>query len=405
MLSTNQSFYLRFNVALSFFVISAAYGWLLRLQRIIAIPLNYSNILQAHSHVTFLGWGFLAVISIITYVYFSKNQTNSLYKYPFWIMTMSLIGMLISFPIQGYKLFSIILLTIFLLTSYIYLWQLFKAIRKQNSYSVRFIKTGIIYYYLSSLAIWAIAIISVKIGKNDLYHNAIYFYLHFLYNGFFVFSLFGLFLRYFENKNIILPKKVLHPFYVLTNIACIPAYALSLLWNNMPDYVVIIGFFAAILQLVSLFYLRNIIKILKSVIQEMSSLLKIILALVLGAYYSKILLQFMSAFPIISYKAVLYKPYFLIGYIHLFTLGFMSLFLFLLYAMFTKKRLHKSGMYLFITGILLSEVLLFFQGGMLLFQEKTIPNFEKIMWMVSFLMPLGLMLLLFHEIKLNKRKN
>jgi hypothetical protein len=364
---------------------------------------NPNSFVQAHSHVTFLGWGFLAAVSFVTVIFFPKHFSKKGYLYPFWIMVTSLVGMLISFPLQGYKLYSIVFLSVFLFTSYVYLWKLYAELKGNRKYSAKFIRTGILYYYLSSMAIWAIAIISVKIGKNDLYHYAIYFYLHFLYNGFFVFTLFGLLVKYLEKVSSRFPKKEIGLFYLLTNIACIPAYTLSLVWNNMPVYIVALGFLAAILQLFSLFYLWKFIKIFWNSIKATDKILPLVAILVLIAYFTKIVLQLVSAFPELASIAVLYKPYFVIGYIHLFTLGFMSLFLFLIYVVYTQRNLYNWGMSLFILGVIGSETLLFLQGGLLYLQEKSISNLDMILLILSFLMPLGLLLIYIRQMSFLKK--
>lgn len=312
-------------------------------------------------------------------------------------MLASIVGMLISFPLQGYKFFSISSLSLFLLASYVYLWGTLKTLKSKKTVSTKFIRTGIYYYYLSSMAIWAIAFITVKIGKTDLYYNAIYFYLHFLYNGFFFFSLIGLFLGYIESKKIQTSTKMINSFFVLMNLACIPTYALSLLWNKMPLYVVVIGFIGASLQVIALLYFWKIAKDFWKLIQIEIKLIKILSLIVILSLFLKILMQFAGAFPKITMQATVYKPYLVIGYIHLFTLGFMSLIIFLIYILLTGKKIQQWGLYLFIAGVVLSEILLFSQGAYLLLQQKTIHNFEVIMWMVSTLMPMGLLLLLLKQ--------
>ncbi len=380
----------RIHIAILFFFISAAYGFLLRWQKLSSIPFNYRDILQAHSHVTFLGWGFLALISVVTYVFMPELVKKPFIKYSYWVMSGSIIGMLISFPLQGYKLFSILFLSIFLLSSYVYLWQLYTLLKTKNTFAIKFIRTGILYYYLSSVAIWVIPIISIRLGKIDLYHNAIYFYLHFLYNGFFVFTLFGMLVYYMQSLKLPIAKRNLSLFYLLTNLACLPAYALSLLWNEMPFYSIAIGFFGAVLQVISLLYLWRIIKVFIASTSLKNKLLKLITIVVIGSYFLKVLMQFAGSFPEITLHAVHYKPYFVIGYIHLFTLGFMSLFLFLLFKLFFNLGISKWGISLFILGVVSSEVLLFSQGFLAFFCQKNINNYDLIMLMASFLMPLGL---------------
>ncbi len=401
---TNQTYFNQIKIALFFFLVSALYGWSLRLYKVTDfITIDYKSILQAHSHVTFLGWGFLAVISSIGLVYYPKKLESSSYlKGLFVAMFTMLLGMLISFPIQGYKLFSILFLSVFLITSYLYLIVILKELKPNKTYSSRFIKTGIYYYFLSSLAIWVIAIVTIKFGKTILYYNSIYFYLHFLYNGFFVFTLFGLLMKYIEQKQIAIKEKYVNYFYVFTNIACVPAYALSLLWTEVPTVLYYIGFIAGFFQLISLFYLYKVNSVfLKTLV---SKHLRFISIFVLTSYFLKVVMQFFSVFPVVIEKAVQLKPYFIIGYLHLFTLGFMSLFIILLVLLHSKVKWNVLGVNLLILGILLSEFLLFFQGVLVAFLTIGIPSVDSVLLVVSGLMPLGL-LLIFGKLVLYNHKN
>ena len=386
----------RIKIARIFFIISAIYGLVLRLYSIVDfIPVEYKNILQSHSHVTFLGWGFLAVISIIGYVYHPKEFVESKYlKFLFYLMTFTLVGMLISFPLQGYKVFSIIFLSIFLITSYLYLVNILKLLKPLNILSVKYVKTGIFYYFFSSLAIWTIAIIFAKIGKGEFYYNSVYFYLHFLYNGFFVFVLFGLLIKYFEDQKIEFNNVSAKKFYWFTNIAVIPAYTLSVLWiKDVPNYLYYIGFIAMILQIISLYYLFDLSK---SLIKSLKiKHIKTIVYFVLVSYFLKVVLQFFSTFPQIVEQALQYKTYLIIGYLHLYTLGFMSMFIILLLKLHPKKKLNKLGINLLMIGIFLSEFFLFFQGGLLIFYDVLIPKLRIILFVVSALMPLGLLIVHF----------
>ncbi len=396
-----KTFFYQYRIALFFFVVSAIYGWTMRLYKVTdVLSIPYRNILQAHSHVTFLGWGFLAVISLVGIVFYPKIQQTSKYlKTIFGIMTATLLGLLISFPWQGYKLFSIIFLSSFLIASYFYLARILKILKINTTMSSRFIKAGIWYYYLSSIGIWAIAYIVSNYGKIDLYYNAIYFYLHFLYNGFFTFVLFGLMIKFIENRTNTISKYILW-FYWLTSISCIPAYTLSLLWKESSSYVVFTAFVAAFIQVISLLFF---VKIARFFIVLLKTKLETWLTyFIFIAYFIKITIQFLSAFPIVVKEAMLYKSYFIIGYIHLYTLGFMSLFILLLTINFTPIKINKNGLILLVMGIILSEFLLFSQGLLLSIVEVGIENFDFWLLSVSSLLPLGILVLL---IKLKKEGN
>jgi hypothetical protein len=156
--------------AFALFILSALYGLLLRWNFAFPFKLDYQNFLQSHSHVAFLGWGYIATIGAIVYYFIPKITFKKGYKLVLIIILVSLTLMLVSFPLGGYKVFSIILLSVFGIASYVISYLLLKDI-KGNSTAVKLIKYGIYYYLLSSLATWFLAGVLVTQGKTDLYYN------------------------------------------------------------------------------------------------------------------------------------------------------------------------------------------------------------------------------------------
>jgi len=399
-MSTKQ-FYITiyFRIALLFFFVSAVYGWMMRLQHVLTIPkFIYGHFLQAHSHVTFLGWGFIATISLVVYAFAPELIQRKKQRISFLIIIITLIGMLISFPVQGYKLFSILFLSIYLLTSYVIIWDVYKALRNDKDLPSLFIKTGIIYYYLSSIAIWAIPVISLKIGKGELYQNAIGFYTHFLYNGFFVFILFGLLFKYLDSSNVKL-NKLLKQFYNYTNYAMFPVFFLVLYMNeSYSNTVVLLALVGVILQLISLKFIISFLQ-KTSINNDFPKTLKWTSYVVFIAFVFKLIIQFLSAFPSLFNEALSFKSYFVIGYIHLFTLGFMSLFILILYQLFSKKELSKTGIFFFSVGVILSELTLFTEGTLSMYAISSLPFYNKLILFASTLMPLGIAFVLIKVLK------
>ncbi|MCK5867256.1 MAG: hypothetical protein KAG14_02565, partial [Mycoplasmataceae bacterium] len=101
------------NIALGYFLIIALLGTLLRLFFVTNIPLHYKHIVHAHSHVALLGWIYTALTSLIYFCYLKEHQIQKKYNTLFWFTQVTIIGMLISFPIIGYALYSIIFSTLF----------------------------------------------------------------------------------------------------------------------------------------------------------------------------------------------------------------------------------------------------------------------------------------------------
>ena len=281
------------------------------------------------------------------------------------------------------------------LVSYVVSFKILKDI-EGSSYAVKFIKYGIYYYLLSSLATWFLAYVLITQGKTDLYYNTIYFYLHFLYNGFFVFALFGLLFKVFEQKGIKVSLTYLKGFFSYLNIACIPAYALSVLWSTSTNFIYVIAFAAALLQLFSLLYL---IKLMLPVVKSLAwkKLFKYLLYIVLVAYFLKVVIQVSSAFPVIVQASLALKPFLIVGYLHLFTLAFMSIFIFLILFNLKKLKINnliaQVGIHTFIVGVFLSETLLLLHGLLLFVKLNPIPHYNLLLLISSFFVVLGIVLL------------
>ncbi|GGK49673.1 MULTISPECIES: hypothetical protein [Flavobacteriaceae] len=380
--------------ALLLFIFSAIYGLILRWN--FAFPsalISYKNLLQGHSHVAFLGWGYLAAIYGVLKLFIPKEKRNlSIYKVTISIIIITITLMLFSFILSGYKVFSIVLLSVFGVATYVLFFRILKDL-KGKSTSTIMVKYGIYYYLISSLATWFLAFVIVTQGKTNLYYNSVYFYLHFLYNGFFVFTLFGLLFKILKNQKIIISTLLKKYFFIFLNLACIPAYILSVLWSTTSLTFNVIGFLASFLQLISLLFLFKILK--QALVQiNWSYTSKLLLKVAIIAYSFKILTQLASSFPYFVEKSLALKPYFIIGYLHLFTLGFMSVLLLLilkqLKTIYSNSVILKVGIGFFLTGITFTELLLFLQGFLLLMNQKLIPNYTIILLIFSFFIVVGI---------------
>lgn len=376
-----------FLIPLVFFAFSAGLGLLIRYGQVYG-PLftGLQNLLQAHSHVTFLGWGFLAVLLLI-HDYF-EIPFDKKYKGLWSILVLSVMGLLIFFPIFGYTLIPITFLVLFLLASYFYLGRLLRGIKGAKGFEYSLLRFGIYYYFLSSLAVWFVPVVLLKFGKNILYYDLVYFYLHFLYNGFFVFVLFSLFIKSllldrtdFEYQHI---KKGL----ILLNLAVVPTFFLSVYWHTSNSIVVAVGAAGAVIQLLALLFLS------KGLIRSKAAMFSAQLIYLIAAIFTiKIVLQFLSAHPALAQKAIGLKPFFVVGYLHLFTIGFLSLIIFWLMKLNTSIA-NKSGLVLLIFGFAVTEVLLFYQGSAIWFDLPPVEYFYTLLLWGSFSMFLGIMLIL-----------
>ncbi len=109
-------------IALLYFLMIALLGVWLRLFFVFRMPdgFNFNNFLHAHSHTALLGWIYMGLTTLIYRMYVDEGAKKRNYRWIFLLANISALGMLISFPIQGYALYSISFSTLYLITSYIF---------------------------------------------------------------------------------------------------------------------------------------------------------------------------------------------------------------------------------------------------------------------------------------------
>ncbi len=349
-------------------------GVILRLFLIIDIPINYKFIKHTHSHIALLGWAYTALTTLIYYLYLKEKPITRKYYKLFWATQFTLIGMLISFPITGYALLSIIFSTLFLIASYWFFWFVNKHIstvqKETNSYKL--IRVGLWFMVISSIGPWILGVIMNTLGGASIWYRiSIYFYLHFQYNGWFVITLFGVFFYILEQKHISISKKYFNRFFWLMIISVVLTFMLSVLWAKPHSIIYYIGTLGAFMQILSLWYfikLLNSSKIKISISLYILNLLKLVFFL----FIIKIGLQFLGSFRSFS-NVIAVNIDLVIGYLHWTFLGVVSISIFAFLHHFNLILLSKKNIQLYVFGFFLTEVLIFYKG-FIYWKNKTLPN-------------------------------
>ncbi|MCK5677459.1 MAG: hypothetical protein KAH72_03190, partial [Flavobacteriaceae bacterium] len=170
-------------------------------------------------------------------------------------------------------------------------------------------------------------------------------------------------------------------------------FGLSTLWlkPTLPFYAV--AFFGALFQIIAFILLIKGQK-LQQYFTNKLSLNLFVLSLI--AYILKIIFQIFASFENVQSFINLTVTSSVIGFIHLVMLGFFTLFFISIFI--EEKKLKTSytlkiGIYLLVSGIVLSEALLFIQSITIYFYQESISNYFDILFWVSFLMPLGITLI------------
>ncbi|MBE7660301.1 hypothetical protein [Tenacibaculum finnmarkense] len=352
-------------IAIGYFILIAFLGVLLRVFAVIDLPINYRFMVHAHSHVALLGWVYTALTTLIFKLYLDKKTLHTRYKQLFWATQITIIGMLISFPFTGYAFFSIVFSTLFLIASYFFGYLFFKhssTIQKQTN-SYKCIRIALWFMIISSLGPWALGIIIKTVGSgSSLYRNAIYFYLHFQYNGWFILALFGVFFYILEKHKIILPKKIFNRFFWMLNIGVILTFGISLLWDKPSFILYLIASFGALLQGIAFYILsKHLLADYQKIKNIFSPVLFKGLKVVVLLFMMKLIFQFVGTLPYFS--AVIFSNIdFIIGYLHFNFLGIVSISLLVFLQQFQLIQLSKKSLLFYIIGFLLTEIVIFYKG-------------------------------------------
>lgn len=346
-------------------------GIILRYKIAFALPfVDQKFLLHAHSHFAFSGWlSQLLMAFIVQYLQNKKPYLNfKKYNTLLWINLISAYGMLFSFPFQGYGLVSISFSTLSVFNSYVFAVVVWKELNTLpiKSISHYWFKAALVFNAVSSFGAFALGyMIANKIASQEWYLAAVYFFLHFQYNGWFFFAAMGLFIQWLMDNdfavNASLSKKIFWLFFA----ASIPAYFLSALWLPIPSWLYIIIVASAVAQLIGFIILFIHIKknanSISNVISKPMKWLWILSCIALGI---KLLLQAGSTIPSLNMVAYGFRPI-VIGYLHLVLLGVLSIFLigyFVAIKIIEYSAALKRGLILFVSGIIINEMLLMLQG-------------------------------------------
>ncbi|TVR55648.1 MAG: hypothetical protein EA425_00545, partial [Puniceicoccaceae bacterium] len=175
-----------FAVAWGFLVVTALLGVVLRLQAVRPIAdVDYGNWLHAHSHTAFLGWVFNAFFALAAAWWLGPERRRFFLRL-FWILQVANLGMLASFPVQGYGAVSIVFSTLHVgggLAFAVALWR-HPAVAGAARPWLRLALVAMLLSGLGPLALGPLAALDLR--AHPAYTLSIYWYLHFQYNGWFL---------------------------------------------------------------------------------------------------------------------------------------------------------------------------------------------------------------------------
>lgn len=315
-------------IPLIFFFTASVVGVLLRWHQVYSIEgFVYPNWLHAHSHMMFLGWVFNALVVNVT-IHFLSNQPVNQYAKIIWFLNALVLGMLVSFPLQGYGVYSITISTLHTIVAIIYIVRFFRATHHVLFCEVQYMKVAFIFFIISSAGPFVLGgLMANGLGQTPAYHLSLYYYLHFQYNGVFMFGILALFYRLLRQKKVDIDETMAHRGRMFLIISCLLTYALSALWVQPPVFVYAVGLAGALIQVAAFsFIYRSFHQNGANILDKFLRPGQIFFFMAGIALIIKLLLQLVSVIPVVAQLAFEIRFY-VIGYLHLVLIGVISFFL------------------------------------------------------------------------------
>ncbi|UNY98798.1 hypothetical protein MQE36_00240 [Zhouia spongiae] len=389
-------------VSLLNFLVAALMGLTLRFAYVLPIDINYRFLTHGHSHVAMLGWAYLMLFTFI--IHYFIPHPRKVYKNLFWVTELSVIGMMISFPLQGYAAFSISFSTLHIFCSYFFVYLLWKDLGNKSFFSTKLLKTALIFMLISTIGVWCLGPAMVFSGPaSALYQIAIQFFLHFQFNGWFMIAVIALFIKQFEKKGLVINNNLFYVFYKLLVLATVCTLALPVSWFIKHPAFQWLNSFGVLIQLLALWYF---IKLLQPVLRRFRIQTNTVTIhayrFALACFIIKILLQSASLFPEVGILSFQIKN-FVIGFIHLSMLGVITGFLFAFISQTSLIQRSQNwfgfGFYLFLYGFIGTEIILFIQGILFYLGIGLIPSYYDILFVLSGFLPAGIICIIVSVIK------
>ncbi|QOG01796.1 hypothetical protein [Flavobacterium sp. MDT1-60] len=348
------------------FIVASIMGLMIRFAYLFPFKsINYIYLLHAHSHVAMLGWVYIVIYVLTVHFFIPKDKSDKpIYNQLFWITEFTVLGMMISFPIQGYALFSIVFSTLHILLSYVFCWLVWRDHSKDKKGVEKLLIASILFMVFSTFGVWCLGPTINMLGKQSVFYQiAIQFFLHFQFNGWFLFAVLALFLKQFKNG---IETKQFKTFLIGLIVATFFTVAFPISWylkSSILKWVTILGVLS---QLIAFIYFYKILKPQIKVFKaNLDSITKKAYGLALCSLSLKIIVQLIVVLPNLADISHQIRSW-VIGFIHLTTLGIITGFLFGILLQNNllprKAYLLKIGVKCFFFGYVITEILLFMQG-------------------------------------------
>jgi len=364
------------------------------------ISFPYKHVLHGHSHLAILGWTFLSVVIIFLTIYWHKLKSKTEAKALIITLFLVTVAMFLTFLYQSYGLYSIIMSTAHIFIEYwtvSFIYRSIKRIHTMPKESKLFIYASLISLVISSIGPFSLGYISsVGLKETFWFDIAIYFYLHFQYNGWLFLFLIGLFLIILDNRKIPIHQPLLRLGFWIYVIALFPNFFASVLWVDHHSFVSTLAAIGTVGQWIAIIsILLSFLRARKSLLKQKSNVTRIMLGIIFFILFAKSTMELGLITPGLA-SLVFETRSVIIGYLHLTLLGFISIFILVQYTMTNVLPINKYtviGFSIFLLGFTMNELLLFIQSLLTWLNIGTLTFYNTGLLIASLLLLIGIVVL------------
>lgn len=381
------------------FILVAVLGTLMRYKIAFSFPFLEQKYLQeSHSHFAFYGWITSCLYILIVKYLMDENPSAPLRKYESLILInfVASYGLMFAFMYGGYYWLSIACSTLALLVSFTFFFFLLKDFKQVKDHSKIWFLAGLFFAMLSSVGVFGLSYMMVtNFISQNLYLAASYYYLHYQYNGFFIFSCIGLLFHNLKHIGVEISDRENKSIFYLLFVGCVVGYGLSVLCADLPFWVFILIAVGTIMQTIGAIKLYLLVKNNWTKLKETRTGLQRFIVIYVGfAFAVKIALQLGSNIPAVNQFAFGFRNI-VIAYLHLVLLMCVAVFLISQLLLIQKFQFNKAlanGIRLLLLGVFLNEAVL---GIMGIFSIKyiAVPYANEILFAVSALILISLFMI------------
>jgi hypothetical protein len=398
--SGKSSYRIWFIFALVDLFAAALIGVLLRTIYLVEIPfVRFRPWLHGHSHTALLGWLFIGTVVCLLHNG-GRGSITPRIRNLLAGLQVAVVVMLIGFPLWSYNVVTITASIFHMVLAFAILsilWRTSRSWPRRGSGSLT--RLAVIMFIASMLGILAIGpIMATGNQGKEIYYWAVQFFLHFQFNGWFWFAAMAMGARWAERQGFAL--RIDKTTLALWVISAILTYALAIAWSEPLPAVFATVSVAVALQVWAAWRTFRILVRMHSVAYErIPQAARILIGVALVCMALKVLVQASVAVPSIAVMALTIR-HFVMGFVHMNTLGVMTMLL-CAYAILQGwfdlgRRGIRWGLGLVVAGIIASEILLLSQGTFFWMGWGLMPGHYWQLAFASALIPLGVILLLIY---------